>query len=42
VFDVVNKQTFLNQWVFAAEPVVAGLAMIEFTPLGDVGVPVRE
>lgn len=27
VFDLVNKQSFLNQWVFVAQLVVAGLAL---------------
>lgn len=41
-FDLVNKQTFLNQWVFAAELVVAGLAVISTTPVGDTRDPVPE
>ena len=42
VFDVVNKQTYLNQWVFAAELVVAGLAVIGTTPVGDTRDPSPE
>jgi hypothetical protein len=41
-FDLVNKQTFLNQWVLAAELVVAGLAVISTTPVGDTRDPVPE
>jgi hypothetical protein len=41
-FDLVNKQTFLNQWVFAAELVAAGLAVISTTPVGDTRDPAPE
>jgi hypothetical protein len=41
-FDLVNKQTFLNQWVLAAELIVAGLAVISTTPVGDTSGPVPE
>ncbi|EWM14923.1 hypothetical protein [Kutzneria sp. 744] len=41
-FDLVNKQTFLNQWVFAAELLVAGLVVISTTPVGDTRDPVPE
>jgi len=41
-FNLVNKQTFLNQWVFAAELIVAGLAVISTTPVGDTRDPVPE
>jgi len=41
-FNLVNKQTFLNQWVLAAELIVAGLAVISTTPVGDTRDPVPE
>ncbi|QUQ70069.1 hypothetical protein [Kutzneria sp. CA-103260] len=41
-FNLVNKQTFLNQWVFAAELIVAGLAVISTTPVGDTRDPFPE
>jgi hypothetical protein len=41
VFDLANKQSFLNQWLLAAQLVVAGLAVTAAThrPIRDVALP---